>query len=149
MFKKFKNIIVASAFVLAAGAPVALTSSAFAANAIQDGLCNGASTAAGESGGSGLTTGGVGNCDTGGEGATQQIGDIARLIINILSVIVGVVAVIMIIVGGFRYITSGGDSGKVGTAKNTIIYAIIGLILVALAQIIVNVVLSQATNIGN
>ena len=52
------------------------------------------------------------------------------------AIIVGVVAIIMIIVGGFRYITSGGDSSKVGSAKNTIIYAIIGLILVALAQII-------------
>ena len=146
MIKKFKKLIVAMAFVLAASAPIALTTNV-SANAIQDGLCNGASTAAGESGGSGLSGGGVGNCTADGD-ATQQIGDIARLVINILSVIVGVVAVIMIIVGGFRYITSGGDSGKVGSAKNTIIYAIIGLILVALAQIIVNVVLSQASNIS-
>jgi TRAP-type C4-dicarboxylate transport system permease small subunit len=66
-----------------------------------------------------------------------------KKIINILSVIVGVVAVIMIIIGGFRYITSGGSSDKVTGAKNTILYAIIGLIIVALAQVIVRFVLNK------
>jgi hypothetical protein len=56
------------------------------------------------------------------------------------------VAVIMIIYGGFRYITSGGDSNRVGSAKNTLIYAIIGLIIVALAQLIVHFVLSTTGN---
>jgi len=56
-----------------------------------------------------------------------------------------VAAVIMIIVGGFRYITSGGDSTRVGGAKNTLIYAIVGLIIVALAQAIVHFVLNNAT----
>jgi len=65
--------------------------------------------------------------------------------INIFSVIVGVVAVIMIIFGGFRYITSGGDSGNISSAKQTIIFAIVGLVVVALAQIIVRFVLSRAT----
>jgi hypothetical protein len=56
----------------------------------------------------------------------------------------------MIIYGGFRYITSGGDSGRVGSAKNTLIYAIVGLIIVALAQLIVNFVITQAnTNTKN
>ena len=64
-------------------------------------------------------------------------------IINIFSVIVGIVAVIMIIVGGFRYITSGGKQESVTGAKNTILYAIIGLIIVALAQIIVKFVLNN------
>jgi hypothetical protein len=53
----------------------------------------------------------------------------------------------MIIYGGFRYITSGGDSGRVGNAKNTLIYAIIGLVIVALAQLIVHFVLNQATTV--
>ena len=70
------------------------------------------------------------------------IGDV----LNILSVIVGIIAVIMIIVGGFRYITSGGASDKVTSAKNTLLYAIVGLIVVALAQIIVQFVLNKATN---
>ena len=71
--------------------------------------------------------------------ATQLIASI----INILSLVVGVVAVVMIIIGGFKYITSGGDSGNVTGAKNTILYAVIGLVIVALAQIIVRFVLDR------
>jgi hypothetical protein len=55
------------------------------------------------------------------------------------------VAVVMIIIGGLKYITSGGDSGNVTGAKNTILYAIIGLVIVALAQFIVRFVLSKTT----
>ncbi len=78
-------------------------------------------------------------------GATN-VSNIIKTVINFFSFIVGVVAVIMIIVGGFRYITSGGDSGNVSSAKNTIIYAIIGLVVVALAQIIVQFVLNKVTS---
>jgi hypothetical protein len=53
----------------------------------------------------------------------------------------------MILIGGFRYITSGGDSGNVSGAKNTILYAIVGLVIVALAQFIVRFVLSQSTGL--
>ncbi len=65
--------------------------------------------------------------------------------INLISVVVGVAAVIMIIVGGFRYITSAGNQESVKTAKNTIVYAIIGLVIVALAQVIVQFVLHETT----
>jgi hypothetical protein len=75
--------------------------------------------------------------------AGQKVDNIIKLIINIFSLLVGVVAVIMIIVGGLKYITSGGDSGNVSGAKNTILYAIIGLVVVALAQIVVKFVLSK------
>lgn len=84
------------------------------------------------------------DCDPSGVGTgTTRIQDIVTTIINILSVIVGIVAVIMIIWGGFKYITSGGDSGNITGAKNTIIYAILGLVIVALAQFIVQFVLDQ------
>ena len=76
------------------------------------------------------------------DGSTN-INSIIKLIINVFSFIVGIVAVIMIIYGGFRYISSGGDSTKISNAKNTIIYAIIGLIVVAFAQIIVKFVLGK------
>jgi zinc transporter ZupT len=72
-----------------------------------------------------------------------DVNSVVRLIINILSVIVGVAAVIMIIIGGLKYITSGGDSAGVTSAKNTILYAIVGLIVVALAQVIVRFVLRK------
>jgi TrbC/VIRB2 family. len=74
---------------------------------------------------------------------TARIQNIVKMVINIFSVIVGIVAVIMIIWGGFKYITSGGDSGNITSAKNTIIYAIIGLVIVALAQFFVQFVLDQ------
>jgi hypothetical protein len=71
--------------------------------------------------------------------------DIAKKIINILSVLVGAVAVIMIIFGGFRYVTSAGNDSNVSAAKNTILYAIVGLIIVALAQVVVHFVLNNLT----
>lgn len=75
--------------------------------------------------------------------ATDKVNKIIRLVINIFSLVVGVVSVIMIIIGGLKYITSGGDSGNVTGAKNTILYAIIGLVVVALAQIVVKFVLAK------
>lgn len=77
---------------------------------------------------------------------SDKVNNLITQIINIVSVIVGIVAVLMIIYGGFKYITSGGDSGNITTAKNTILYAIIGLVIVALAQFIVRFVLSKATD---
>ncbi len=77
----------------------------------------------------------------------KSLPEIVAFIINVFSWIVGAVSVIMIIYGGFRYITSGGDSNGVTAAKNTILYAIIGLIIVALAQVIVNFVLTKTTDI--
>lgn len=85
------------------------------------------------------------NCISETADADAQFNNIIAQVINIFSIIVGVIAVIMIIYGGFRYITSGGDSGKVGDAKNTILYAIIGLVLVALAQFVVKFVLNRAS----
>jgi len=52
----------------------------------------------------------------------------------------------MIIIGGFKYVTSGGDSTKISSAKSTIFYALIGLVVVALAQVIVRLVLTKATS---
>jgi uncharacterized membrane protein len=80
----------------------------------------------------------------GGDTAASDVDRLVDNVINILSLVVGVVAVIMIIIGGMRYITSNGDSGQVGNAKNTILYAVIGLVVVALAQIIVRFVVNRA-----
>lgn len=85
------------------------------------------------------------DCVTDTTGGAERIQGIVTTVINIISVIVGIVAVIMIIWGGFKYITAGGDSGNVTTARNTIIYAIVGLVIVALAQFIVQFVLTKLT----
>lgn len=73
----------------------------------------------------------------------NKLNDLITDIINVFSVIVGIVAVVMLIFGGFRYVTSGGDSGKITSAKNTIVYAIVGLVIVALSQAVVQFVLSK------
>ncbi len=85
--------------------------------------------------------------DAGDEDASERVNNIIRLVINIFSLIVGVISVIMIIIGGLKYITSGGDSGNVSGAKNTILYAVIGLVVVALAQVIVRFVLEKTTGV--
>lgn len=64
-------------------------------------------------------------------------------IINLLLVVIGIIAVIMIIIGGFRYTTSAGDAGQTKSARDTIIYAVVGLVIAIMAYAIVNFVLSR------
>jgi len=64
---------------------------------------------------------------------------------NILLFIVGVLSVIMLIVGGLRYVISGGNASAVTAAKNTILYAIVGLVIAFLAFAAVNFVLGALT----
>ena len=64
-------------------------------------------------------------------------------IVNVLLFIIGAVSVIMLIYGGIRYTTSGGNANSVTAAKNTIMYAIIGLIIAIFAFAIVNFVVDQ------
>ena len=68
-------------------------------------------------------------------------------ITNTVLYIVGIISVIMLIYGGLRYILSGGDSKKVTDAKNTILYAIIGLIISILAYAIVNFVINSTLGV--
>lgn len=63
-----------------------------------------------------------------------------KTISDLLLFIIGAVAVIMIIIGGIRYITSNGDQAQVTGAKNTIMYAVIGIVVALLAYAIVNFV---------
>lgn len=133
MIEKFKKYVVITLAAVALLAPV-VASSTVGAQAIRDGLCAGTNLS---------VTGGNGECEDGGE-ATSKVNGLIKLIINIFSIVVGVVSVIMIIIGGLKYITSSGDSNNVTSAKNTILYAIIGLIVVALAQFVVQFVLAKA-----
>jgi hypothetical protein len=126
--------IAAIALMLAPAAPVFAQS---AQQQINSGLCTGSNLEFTED------TSGA-DCST--SDATEKINNLIHTIVNLLSAIVGIVAVVMIIVGGLRYITSGGNDASVTGAKNTILYAIIGLIIVALAQILVRFTLSKVTN---
>lgn len=65
-----------------------------------------------------------------------------KTIVNILLFVLGAIAVIMIIIGGIRYTTSNGDANQTKAAKDTILYAVIGLVVAILAYAIVNFVIS-------
>ncbi|MNT23703.1 hypothetical protein D3C72_1591340 [compost metagenome] len=71
----------------------------------------------------------------------ETVGNIITPIINTLLFILGAISVIMIIVAGIRYTTSGGDASSVTAAKNTLMYSIVGLVVAILAYAIVNFVL--------
>ncbi|MCW1908706.1 MAG: pilin [Candidatus Saccharibacteria bacterium] len=64
--------------------------------------------------------------------------------ITVFTIIVGVAAVIMVILSGYKYITSGGDSNKVAQAKSTVIYALIGVALVVTSQVILRFVIAKS-----
>lgn len=68
---------------------------------------------------------------------------IVKDVINVLLFIIGAVSVVMIIYGGFRYVTSAGNSDSVTKAKNTILYAVVGLVVALLAFAIVNFVITN------
>ena len=71
-----------------------------------------------------------------------------KKVVNLLLWAIGIISVIMIIIGGIRYATSNGDSNQVTAAKNTIMYAVIGLVIAIFAYAIVNFVLFQTAGIG-
>ena len=90
---------------------------------------------------------GSSNCDPG--GAPKTLSDTIATIINIMSVFGGALAVIMLIVGGFRYITSSGSPEGTKSARNTIVYALIGLVIIATAQIIVHFIINGVKDCPN
>lgn len=140
MIKSKLRILIATFLATPVLALSAVVPVAFAQNAqdqINNGLCTGSNLQFTEN----TSAAGCSSSD-----ATVRINNIVHTIVNLLSAIVGIVAVIMIIVGGLRYITSGGNDTSVTGAKNTILYAIIGLVVVALAQIIVRFTLNKVTS---
>lgn len=72
-----------------------------------------------------------------------------KQITNTIIYIVGVIAVIMLIIGGIKYVVSGGDAKKVTDAKNTVLYAIIGLVICFFAYAIVNFVINSLPSTEN
>jgi Type IV secretion system pilin len=105
----------------------AAAAGASSSNDSKDAVCKGLSITGGKCGG----------------GAETTVSTIIKTAIQIFQLIIGIIAVFTIITAGLNYITSGGDSGKTATAKNRILYAAIGLVVVALAQIIVQFILNR------
>lgn len=81
------------------------------------------------------------------DSVTEDDGLIKK-VVNLLLWAIGIISVIMIIIGGIRYAISNGDSNQVTAAKNTIMYAVIGLVIAIFAYAIVNFVLFQTAGIG-
>lgn len=77
------------------------------------------------------------------DGSSTDLGGLLRTVVNILLFLLGAIAVIMIVVGGIRYTTSNGDSSSLKSARDTILYSVVGLVVALLAYAIVNFVLNS------
>lgn len=119
--KKLSTIIATLALLVGIAAPLAVATPVYASN--ESALCEG-------SGGTwrnGACTSADGRTVT---GTLQQLTDV-------LIFLIGAIAVIMIIIGGLRYVTSSGDQSALASAKNTILYSVVGLIVAFMAYAIV------------
>lgn len=139
MIQKIKSKLAVILTSLAVVLPVAVPVTVAAGTTIQGGLCQGTENLV-------VNTAGGETCEPSGINSANANESLTK-VINIISAIVGVIAVLMIVYGGFKYITSGGDSGKVGSAKTTILYAMLGLAIVAIAQIIVRFVVGTSNDL--
>lgn len=130
-----KKISLFLAGVLLLTGLLALKSSVFATNPAdtQSAVCTGI----------GITDNTSGDCtvDNG-----SSVNSLIHTVIRILSFVVGVAAIIMIILAGFKYVTARGESAAIASAKTTLIYAFVGLLIAALAQVMVRFVFRQAVN---
>jgi hypothetical protein len=134
MIHKLKRTLLLITAMFTMAAPLAFAASVSAATQTQS-LCSGGN----------LDLTGTNNDCTGVGGTGDTLTTKIASVINVISIVVAAVAVIMLMIGGFRYVTSGGKQESVAGAKNTIIYAIVGLVIVALAQVIVQFVLNRTT----
>ncbi len=134
MIKKLKLFILSISSLILFAAPLAATAAPATVPTDINGNLNC---------GSDIKVGSSSGCNT--TDTSGAINNTISTVINVISVIVGAVAVVMIVVGGFRYVTSAGNPEGAKSARNTILYAIIGLVIVALAQLIVHFVLSKTT----
>ncbi len=121
MNKLLKLVIVGAIFVGVGGA-ILVAPDAYAINVFQ--ACTG----------QGSTV-----CSAQNDNAASMV----KTVINILLYVLGIIAVIMIIIGGIRYTTSNGDSGSLKTAKDTILYSVVGLVVAIMSYAIVNFVVGR------
>lgn len=134
IFKSKLSLAVLAIFVVGVLSLAGLSKPSFAAN-------DGAAKAC-----EGLQELGV-DCDSGTGTAQEVASGPIKTVVGILSFVVGVACVVMIIYGAFRIVTSGGNSDTVKSGRSTIIYALVGLILVLLANVIVSLTYRQAKDI--
>lgn len=117
--KLAQGLLLVPALVL--GLSFVLAPQAVAQDDVSGGISGGAEAARGDDQGDSLT-------------------EIFRTVVNIMLFLIGAVAVIMLVIGGIRYVVSGGNQDQVTGAKNTIMYAIIGIVVAFLAYAAVSFV---------
>ena len=129
MFKRIKLVAVTMTIIMLPVLYVSPAMALFSSGGSQSAACTGAQN--------NVTAFG---CAPSGGGSVSSL---VSTIVSILSYVVGVASIIMIIFGGFRMITSNGDSTAMANGRNTIIYALIGLAIAAMAQLLVHFVLAK------
>ena len=125
---RLKHLMVAGALAVASLGGLLLQNNAMAVTCPEGSANPNATTLAG--------------CSIAAENSTNNLFQTVNQIINVVLGVIGIVAVVVIIVGGFSYLTSQGDAGKVAKAKNTILYGVIGMFVALLAFAVVNFILS-------
>ena len=127
--RRITNLIVLSTVIIAFLLIVqALQSSSVYAADASDAVC-GSLTEAGES------------C----AGSQSTIQKVIKFALNTLSWIAGIIAVVMLIMSGLRFMTGGGDPQSISSARRGVIYSLIGIVIVILAQSIVRFVVNKST----
>ncbi len=76
-------------------------------------------------------------------GASRSLPETIQQITNVLLFLLGAISVIMLVVGGFKFVTSGGSPEQVKSAKNTIMYSIVGVVVAIVAYAVVDWVIRQ------
>ncbi len=127
--KKIKLLLAGLLIVPTLAVSVSVLSSTNALADVSEGVGGGISS---------TNTGNVPQALDGDEGMVKKV-------VNVMLYAIGIIAVVMIIFGGIKYSTSAGDSNKVTLAKNTLLYAVVGLVVAIFAYAIVNWVFTQTS----
>ncbi len=136
MIKNIKKLLSTALAVPALVLGVGLFAQPVLAQGFDKGLAEGAQSAQGKD------QGGAAQCLFGNENGCSGDG-IFRTITNVMLFLIGAISVIMLIIGGIRYVVSGGDSTAVTNAKNTILYAVVGIVVAILSFAVVNFVIGS------
>ncbi|HSW79697.1 MAG TPA: hypothetical protein VLG47_02870 [Candidatus Saccharimonadales bacterium] len=137
MFKKIKLFVLATLVIAnfgvattaaAAAAPLALVAHPVVAD-FQSDACGGV----GQVGGTGCGK------------ANDTISNLMHVALNLLSLAAGFIAVVMVIISGIKFMTAAGDASQISSARQSLIYAMVGIIVAALAQLLVHFVFLNVT----
>ena len=78
--------------------------------------------------------------------SSSKVSDTLKIVLNIISIVAGVVAIIMVVIGGLRFITSQGEGSSTALARNTVIYAVVGVVVVLSAQGLIFFVINRVVD---